>query len=214
MPKAVMLSHKAILAAARSYVASTWVRTRSTTVVGLQISLRPRNLGIIMSTVFRPQPVRLGPEDSMMGVFPLAHILERLLEKLLFLHGAKVAYLTGGISTLFADAQEVHPTVFGFVPRLLTKVYEKVESDMEKCWTSSILSKMALRSKMNDMKRGNFRNDTFWDKLVLKKYQDILGGRVKTGFTGSAAVDGEILNFTRAVFGCYVGINGTCCQLN
>ena len=139
-----------------------------------------------------------------MGVFPLAHIFERLLEKMLFLHGAKVAYLTGDISTLFADAQEVQPTIFGFMPRLMTKIYDKIQADMQKTRTSSVLSRMALQWKKNDMKRGNFRKDTFWDKLVLKKYQNILGGKVRTGFTGSAAVDGEILNSTRAVFGCYV----------
>ena len=98
----------------------------------------------------------------MMGVFPLAHILERLLEKLLFLHGGKVAYLTGDIATLFADVQEIHPTVFGFVPRLLTKVYEKIQANMQKTWIASLLSRMALLWKKNDMKRGNFRNDTFW----------------------------------------------------
>ena len=121
-----------------------------------------------------------------------------------------MAYLTGDIATLFADVQEIHPTVFGFVPRLLTKVYEKIQANMQKTWTSSVLTGMALLWKKNDMKRGNFRNDTLWDKLVLKKYQNILGGKVRTGFTGSAAVDGEILNFTRAVFGCYVILSQNC----
>lgn len=52
--------------------------------------------------------------------------------------------------------------------------------------------------------RGIVRNDSFFDKLVFKKIQNALGGRVKLMITGSAPISETVLRFARAALGCIV----------
>ena len=52
--------------------------------------------------------------------------------------------------------------------------------------------------------RGIIRNDSFWDRLVLKKVRDSLGGRVRLMVVGSAPMAANVLSFMRAALGCTV----------
>ena len=49
-----------------------------------------------------------------------------------------------------------------------------------------------------------YRKDSFWDKLVFKKIQALLGGRIECMITGSAPLEGKVLNFLRCALGCPV----------
>ena len=52
--------------------------------------------------------------------------------------------------------------------------------------------------------RGLVRQNSLWDKIVLKKVRELLGGRVRMIFTGSAPIAAHVLDFLRAAFGCQV----------
>ena len=52
--------------------------------------------------------------------------------------------------------------------------------------------------------RGLVRQNSMWDKVVLKKVRNLLGGRVRMIFTGSAPIAAHVLDFLRAAFGCQV----------
>ena len=52
--------------------------------------------------------------------------------------------------------------------------------------------------------RGLVRQNSMWDKVVLKKVRSLLGGRVRMIFTGSAPIAAHVLDFLRAAFGCQV----------
>ena len=43
-----------------------------------------------------------------------------------------------------------------------------------------------------------------WDKIVFKKIQDLLGGRVKSIITGAAPISPPVLRFLRLAFGATV----------
>ena len=51
---------------------------------------------------------------------------------------------------------------------------------------------------------GEITNSSIWDKLVFKKIQASLGGRVKIVVTGSAPLADNVLDFARCAFGCKV----------
>ena len=46
-----------------------------------------------------------------------------------------------------------------------------------------------------------------WDKIVFKKIQDLLGGRVKSIITGAAPISPPVLRFLRLAFGATVSKN-------
>uniref|UniRef100_A0A0M3IQE1 long-chain-fatty-acid--CoA ligase n=1 Tax=Ascaris lumbricoides TaxID=6252 RepID=A0A0M3IQE1_ASCLU len=75
-------------------------------------------------------------------------------------------------------------------------------------WNKSLLSKYifkaAITYKTLEVLNGIIRNDTIVDRFVLNKLQNSIGGRVKLIITGSAPIAEEILQFTRAAFGCVV----------
>ena len=43
-----------------------------------------------------------------------------------YYNGAKIGFFQGDVKTLMDDIQELKPTVFPSVPRLLNRVYDKV----------------------------------------------------------------------------------------
>ncbi|KAF5297457.1 hypothetical protein FQA39_LY19269 [Lamprigera yunnana] len=52
--------------------------------------------------------------------------------------------------------------------------------------------------------RGVIRNNSFWDKLVFKKVQEGMGGRLRLMLVGSAPLAENVLTFVRCALGCLV----------
>ena len=51
---------------------------------------------------------------------------------------------------------------------------------------------------------GVVRRNSWWDYIVFKKVQNMLGGRVRFIISGSAPISVRVLDFLRAAFGCTV----------
>ena len=66
------------------------------------------------------------------------------------------------------------------------------------------LLKMAINSKLAEMKRGILRKNTIWDALVFRKVQEGMGGRIRLLVVGSAPLSGNVLTFIRCALGCVV----------
>jgi len=86
----------------------------------------------------------------------------------------------------------------------MNRLYDQIRADMEKTFFGRTMGKLGLAAKMRDMKNGIFSKNTVWDSLLFHKYQAMLGGKIRGSMTGSAAIEGNVLNFIRGVFGCYV----------
>ena len=106
---------------------------------------------------------------------------------------------------LIEDIQNLKPTVFISVPRLLNRIYDKITNQVASSSTiKKQLFQTALASKLANLENGKHLTHMFWDQLVFGKIQAVLGGRVRCIITASAPISSYVLSFLRVVFGCEV----------
>ncbi|KAF4513980.1 UNVERIFIED_CONTAM: hypothetical protein B566_EDAN018387 [Ephemera danica] len=147
---------------------------------------------------------RINSKDIMISFLPLAHMLERCCEIGMYMVGGAVGFFSGDVKRLSDDMKVLKPTVTPAVPRLLNRIYDKVQSDIGNSFIKRTLFNMAMSSKENEIRRGIVRNNSFWDKLVFRKVQEGMGGRLRLMIVGSAPLAGNVLTFARCALGCLV----------
>ncbi|XP_038614060.1 long-chain-fatty-acid--CoA ligase 5 [Tachyglossus aculeatus] len=143
------------------------------------------------------------PNDVTISYLPLAHMFERVVQTVVYCCGAKVGFFQGDIRLLTEDMKALKPTVFPVVPRLLNRVYDKVQSEA-KTPLKKFLLNLAISRKFSEIKQGIVRRDSIWDKLIFNKVQETLGGNVRIMVTGAAPISSPVLVFFRAALGCPV----------
>ncbi|XP_070545515.1 long-chain-fatty-acid--CoA ligase 5-like isoform X2 [Ptychodera flava] len=149
--------------------------------------------------------IELSADDVHLSYLPLAHMFERMAQAWYFAIGSQIGFYQGDVKLLMDDLKELKPTVFCSVPRLLNRVYDKIMSNVNGAsFIARTLFKTAIYMKKRELERGVVRNDSIWDKIVFKKIQSSLGGRVKVIISGAAPLSAEITSFLRCCFGCYV----------
>ncbi|NWU23070.1 ACSL5 ligase, partial [Dyaphorophyia castanea] len=141
--------------------------------------------------------------DVAISYLPLAHMFERVVQAVVYSCGAKVGFFQGDIKLLTDDMKTLKPTLFPVVPRLLNRVYDKIQSGANTPVKRHLLN-FAVFMKMAEIKQGIIRNDSIWDKLVFKKVQETMGGRVRIMVTGAAPISPSVLTFLRAALGCQI----------
>ncbi|XP_030068484.1 long-chain-fatty-acid--CoA ligase 6 [Microcaecilia unicolor] len=142
-------------------------------------------------------------EDVHICYLPLAHMFERMVQSVVYCHGGRIGFFQGDIRLLSDDMKTLRPTIFPVVPRLLNRMYDKIFSQADtpvKRW----LLEFASKRKEAEVRSGIIRNDSLWDKLLFKKIQASLGGRVRMIVTGAAPASPTVLAFLRAALGCQV----------
>ncbi|KAF1373602.1 hypothetical protein PFLUV_G00240600 [Perca fluviatilis] len=143
------------------------------------------------------------PEDTSISFLPLAHMFERVVQTVIYSAGGKVGFFQGDIRLLPDDMKALQPTVFPVVPRLLNRVYDKVQSGAKSPFKKWLLN-FAVERKFAEVRKGIIRNNSVWDKLIFHKVQESLGGRVRVMVTGAAPISPSVLNFLRASLGCQI----------
>ncbi|NWR34950.1 ACSL5 ligase, partial [Tachuris rubrigastra] len=141
--------------------------------------------------------------DIAISYLPLAHMFERVVQAVIYSCGAKVGFFQGDIKLLMDDMKTLKPTVFPVVPRLLNRVYDKIQSGANSPLKRCLLN-LAVTMKMAELKQGITRNDSIWDKLVFQKVQENMGGRVRIMVTGAAPISPSVLTFLRVALGCQI----------
>ncbi|KAM6898456.1 long-chain-fatty-acid--CoA ligase 5 isoform 1-T2 [Lycodopsis pacificus] len=142
-------------------------------------------------------------QDVSISFLPLAHMFERVVQTVMYGVGAKVGFFQGDIRLLPDDMKTLQPTIFPVVPRLLNRVYDKVQSGAKSSFQKWLLN-FAVARKFAEVKEGIIRKDSIWDKLIFHKVQESLGGRVRVMVTGAAPISPSVLNFLRATLGCQI----------
>nr|XP_023020932.1 long-chain-fatty-acid--CoA ligase 5 isoform X2 [Leptinotarsa decemlineata] len=147
---------------------------------------------------------KLRSSDIMISFLPLAHMLERCCENAMYCVGGAVGFFSGDVRRLSDDMKALKPTVTPAVPRLLNRIYDKVQSDINGSCIKKMLFNMAIGSKEKEVKRGIVRTNSFWDMLVFRKVQEGMGGKLRLMLVGSAPLSEHVLNFIRCALGCVV----------
>ncbi|TMS17480.1 long-chain-fatty-acid--CoA ligase 1-like [Larimichthys crocea] len=143
----------------------------------------------------------VNPSDVHISFLPLAHMFEKVVQGVMIVHGASIGYFQGDIRTLSDDLSTLKPTVFPVVPRLLNRMYDKIFGQANSSLKRWVLD-FAFRRKEAEMLKGIMRRDTIWDRLIFRKVQASLGGRVRLMATGAAPISPTVLTFLRAAIGC------------
>uniref|UniRef100_A0A8B9QL78 Arachidonate--CoA ligase n=1 Tax=Apteryx owenii TaxID=8824 RepID=A0A8B9QL78_APTOW len=141
--------------------------------------------------------------DISMSYLPLAHMFERVVQTVVYSCGGKVGFFQGDIKLLTDDMKTLKPTLFPVVPRLLNRIYDKIQSGA-KSPVKKFLLNFAATVKMAEVKQGIIRNDSIWDQLIFKKVQETMGGQVRIMVTGAAPISPSVLTFLRAALGCQI----------
>jgi long-chain acyl-CoA synthetase len=129
-------------------------------------------------------------------------MLERQASMMTFLAGGQYGFMSGDITTLVNDIQELKPTDIPMVPRLLNKLFDQVNNQVKGNPLKSLLLKKAIAAKDAERKLGIYRKNTIYDRLVFDKFRSILGGNIARTATGSAPISDEVMVFCKAAFSC------------
>lgn len=145
-----------------------------------------------------------GPNETVLSFLPLNHIFERTVMYIYFDKGVSV-YFAEGMETIGNDLKEVKPVVFTTVPRLLEKVYEKIDAKGSQLtgFKRSLFDwsvNLALRYDIHQPKSLGYKLQlAIADKLIYSKWREAVGGKIKSIITGSAACQVKLLRlFTAA----------------
>ncbi len=140
-----------------------------------------------------------------LSFLPLNHVYERMLSTLYLYIGVSI-YYAESIDTIGDNLKEVKPQVFGTVPRLLEKVYDKI---IAKGAELSGIKKLMFFWAVNLGLRYETNGANGWwyefqlniaNKLIFSKWREALGGNVVAVASGGAALQprlGRVFNAAR-----------------
>lgn len=80
----------------------------------------------------------------------------------------------------------------------------QVQAELQSSFLKRMIFNMGMRAKETEVKKSIVRKNSIWDRIVFKKIQDSMGGRLRLMLVGSAPLAGNVLTFTRCAFGCLV----------
>lgn len=168
---------------------ATIVHTSGTSGLPKGVMLSHRNIVTNVQSALTVLPVEA--DDVTLSYLPLSHIFERTVEEYALLStGATVVY-SEGIDFIQQNLQEVRPTILVSVPRLLEKVYSRVQGQLEE-------APKPVRGLLMSGIRGSKNSGLSYrlaDRLVFKKLRAGLGGRIRAVVSGGAGLAGEIASF-------------------
>jgi long-chain acyl-CoA synthetase len=119
--------------------------------------------------------------------------------------GGEVGFWQGKVDKLGDDFRDFRPTLLTIVPRLLNKLYDTVRGEARKKGIiGRILFRLAVKGKLALIRRGDFSQDTLWDKLLFNKIRQRFGNQVRRVISSSAPLSAEVCEFARAAFSCFL----------
>ncbi len=88
-----------------------------------------------------------------MSYLPLAHMFEKVMQCVVFMEGGSVGFFRGDIRLLVDDIRELHPTILPVVPRVLNRLYDKVQGEVSKSAISKLVFDTAIAVKSRELNK-------------------------------------------------------------
>ncbi|OON23187.1 long-chain-fatty-acid CoA ligase 5 domain protein, partial [Opisthorchis viverrini] len=120
------------------------------------------------------------------------------------LYGSQIAFLTTDFTRLLDDYAHYRPTVLALVPRVLSRMYAVVMEKVNASKMKARLFERAMKSKLEEQKRGIFKQCGILDSLCFRPIRNRVGGRVRVIVCASAPLQPEVFQFTKSAFSCPV----------
>uniref|UniRef100_A0A1I8JQ88 long-chain-fatty-acid--CoA ligase n=1 Tax=Macrostomum lignano TaxID=282301 RepID=A0A1I8JQ88_9PLAT len=121
-------------------------------------------------------PVELNSSDRYFSYLPMAHILERMCQLFAFATGLSMGFFRGDRAGLMDDLRE---SVTGRRPQVLSRIRERALTAVSGSRLKSAILDTALSRKSRRLSQLRVDKDTLWDRLVFRRVQEGLGGRVR-----------------------------------
>ena len=144
--------------------------------------------------------IQVGERAQTLSFLPLSHVLQRMVDYLLFAGGCSIAYARS-IQTVPEDIKVVKPTIVVSVPRLYEKIYSRAtEASGFKGvlvhWALSVGGKWA-DATLEGSGPGPILAAKYAlaSKLVFSKVREAVGGRIEIFVSGGAPLPAEINRF-------------------
>jgi long-chain acyl-CoA synthetase len=173
---------------ARSDYLASLLYTSGTTADPKGVMLTHANLMGEAEAVFNY--AHLGPEDALLGVLPLFHVLSQMANLLLpLVKGTRVVYLeTLNTTELLRALNEREITAFAVVPQFFYLIHERIFKEIEK---RGKLAQMLVRGLM---KLTRFCRKLGWNpgKIFFGKIHGIFGRKMRYLVTGGSRFDAKI----------------------
>ncbi len=141
-----------------------------------------------------------GPGNELIVSFlPATHVFARMLLYVSIEKGTSVYFTTS--SKLVETLQEIKPTFFATVPRVLEKVYARILERTEGLtgvkkalglWAIRLAEQFELGKEPTGLARLKYK---IADKLVFEKWRQAVGGNVRFVMCGGAALNARLANF-------------------
>ena len=142
--------------------------------------------------------------DILFSYLPLAHTLEKCCELSVMMVGGSIGFYSGNLKTFTADVKTLRPTILPMVPRVLNRIYSDCVAVANKSSLLRGLFNIALASKTQEMFKGYFRKNSFWDTVLFWLVRRKLGGNVRLMIVGSAPLAENVLTFMKVCAGCII----------
>jgi long-chain acyl-CoA synthetase len=156
---------------------------------------------IVFNAIASGQFLGVEPDNVMLSFLPLSHIFERMVLYLCLHFGVQINY-AGGLETVASDLCEVRPTLMSTVPRMLEKVYGRMQKAAAEGgtlkhklfdWALGLAQRFARLSDCGESVPPLLQLQLeLADRIVLAKLREALGGRIKRIVSGGAALAPDI----------------------
>lgn len=140
------------------------------------------------------------PDFRALSFLPVSHVFERVVIYA-YLYRLIPVYYATSIDTVGADLQEVKPYLFTTVPRMLEKVYEKIQAkaaDLSSMKRKILFWAIDLVRTYDPWEEANYswwhkKKLGFARKKVFSKWHEALGGNVGLVVVGAAKMPVELM---------------------
>ncbi|KAI0647728.1 acetyl-CoA synthetase-like protein [Trametes meyenii] len=136
-------------------------------------------------------------DRTAMAFLPLAHIFERTMELCTVAMGKRIGYTTGDPQRFLEDIQILKPHFVPLVPRVLNRLYQSAIVAGDAPGLKGALFRQAVAAKLHNLRTSGKLTHPLWDRLVFRKINAVLGGRIQMVACGSAPFSANIAEFLK-----------------
>jgi len=161
-------------------------------------------------------------DDRHLSYLPLAHIFERIIMAQIYVEGGSIAFFRGDPLLLIEDLQACRPTIMAAAPRVLNKIYDKIQVGIAAAGgVKKKLFDAAIATKTKNLVTTGQLTHSVYDRLIMNKIKKGLGmDCLRSMVSGSAPLSKNVMNFYRILLGIPVvegygqTENAACCTVS